>query len=237
MGTVSTSTHNSLLCVHKPNHIEVIGLYRGGDLAVKREMQVETALKIGCTHIWLMDGDMIYPPNILIDLFNLIDHGADLASGLTYRGYEPYDPVITDAKGTRLLKPITDFLFGDIIPSKTTGCACLLVRREVFENLEKPWFKVEYSKANPNEVEKGEDVYFTNKATDAGFKLWIHTAYDVDHLREIPINRDIYFLHKLVKQLIGPGTNRRDRIQKLLTKSADRKWMKKFLDPILEEEG
>ena len=61
----------------------------------------------------------------------------------------------------------------------------LLVKREVFEKLEKPWFiygDPELKKRfGHTEKGPGEDVYFSIKAVKAGYKLWLDTRAEFIH--------------------------------------------------------
>lgn len=237
MNMISTATHYSLFMVKRPQAVEYMGVPRGGDIAEKRERQVEAALASGCTHVWLMDGDMVFPPEILVDLFNLLGAGADLAGGLCFRGYPPWEPVLFHPTKNRMMLPFQDFKFGDIVKPRATGAACLLVKRNVFDKLDQPWFLVKRSETDRfAKVEISEDCYFTSHATAAGFKLWVHTKYDVDHIREFSVNRELFFTTQLMARLMeGTYFLRRDRIEKMWHKAADPEWLIK-LDELLNTE-
>jgi len=228
MSVISTVTHYSLFGVIRPDHIDYLTAIRGGDISEKREMQTEEALKLGCTHIWFIDGDMGFPQNILIDLFRVIEQGADLAGGLCYRGYPPWEPIAWHPTEKRMLLPSIDFTFGDVINARATGLACLLVKREVFEGLKRPWFIIKRDEEDIRRVREGEDFYFTSKATEAGFKLKIHTGYDVDHMREIPINREFFLMANLAGKVLGKDKNWK-RVGKLFLKLNDPDWLDRAL--------
>jgi hypothetical protein len=233
MPLISTVTHHSLFCVARPEWVEYLTAHSGGDLANRREYQVEIALKSGRTHIWLIDGDMDFPNDILIRLFRLLKQGADLAGGLCYRGYPPHEPIAKHPTKTGNMRPLIDFQFGDIIEPKGTGTACLLVKREVFEKVPRPWFTITRDSNDPLKITKSLDFYFTNRAVELGFKLWIDTSEDVGHLKEIGINRDFYFMNEIFDKLAGPE-KRSNRIHKLSKKLSEPSWINK-LDRLLEE--
>lgn len=214
----------SLEAMRKPNMI-VLEAGRGSEMDTKREHQIESGMVQGCTHFFICDGDMVFPPNILIDLFNVLNDGADIAGGLCYRGYPPYDPIAWHPTEDRMLLPFVDFKFGDVVDVAATGAACLLVKREVFEKLPKPWFQRRYKKEDSEEThQEGEDHYFTKKATEAGFKIRLHTKHDVDHLREFPINRQLWLIHNLLGRCGDWGT-----IVSLYKKLGDKKWIDREL--------
>jgi hypothetical protein len=233
MPLISTVTHHSLFCVARPDRTAYLTAHPGGDLANRREYQIEEALKLGCSHIWLIDGDMDFPNDILIRLFKLLQQGADLAGGLCYRGYPPHEPIAKHPTKRGNMRPLIDFQFGDIIEPKGTGTACLLVKREVFEKVPRPWFSIIRDTKDPLKITASLDFYFTSRATELGFKLWIDTYKDVGHLKEIGINRDFYFLNEIFEKLAGPE-QKTNRIYKLVRKLSEPYWINK-LDRLLEE--
>jgi hypothetical protein len=233
MSLISTVTHHSLFCVARPDRVEYLPAHPGGDLANRREYQIEEALKLQCTHIWLIDGDMDFPNDILIRLFKLLKQGADLAGGLCYRGYPPHEPIAKHPTKTGNMRPLIDFQFGDIIEPKGTGAACLLVKREVFEKVPRPWFSIFRDTKDPLKIVKSLDFHFTSRATELGFKLWIDTSEDVGHLKEIGINRDFYFMNEIFDKLAGPE-QKTNRIHKLAQKLSEPSWINK-LDQLLDD--
>lgn len=62
----------------------------------------------------------------------------------------------------------------------SAGFGCILVHRNVFEVLAKPWFKSEphvYS----------EDFYFLVNAKEKGFETWVVPTLEVGHIGEAPV--------------------------------------------------
>ena len=230
---INYNTHLSLMAMIRPP-MEIIDAASGGELDSKREYQVEVAINAGCTHLLIGDGDMRYPKEILIDLFKILNDGADIAGGLCYRGYPPYEPIVWHpTEEHRMLLPFKDFKFGDVIDAGATGAACLLVPIRIFRELARPWFRYRVEKVINDKSEEGavdvadiqsEDFYFTRKATRAGFKLRIHTRYDVDHLREFPINRDLWLTHAILSRCKDWAT-----IIALYKKLGDRQWIDREL--------
>jgi len=54
-----------------------------------------------------------------------------------------------------------------------TGCHCLLIRRDVLEEMEEPWFK--------GYMPGGEDQYFCEKAAEMGVKTFVDMSVLVGH--------------------------------------------------------
>lgn len=206
--SIYTAHYINMQALQRPNYIALV-VPRGGDLAEKRDAQCQQGIyEYNCTHIFLMDMDMIYPPETLRDLLKIMHRtDADMVGGLCYRGYDPYDPLIWHPVEERPLIPFHDFQFGDVVESSKSGAACLLVKREVFLALEPPWFRFTEQLDDKNRwVRRGADVYFTKNATKAGFKLLVNTAYDIGHIREEVVDRNKWILGQILKQVEGiPG--------------------------------
>ena len=63
------------------------------------------------------------------------------------------------------------------------GGSTILVKREVFERLERPWFKIVYKAIDDNGrcYDEGEDEYFSRIAREAGYKLMIDPTIICKH--------------------------------------------------------
>lgn len=226
---INKATHISSMFMRKPD-IVYLDTNQSGDIAEKREGQCEGAMKSGCTHVALLDGDMVYYPTMLEDMFAEMDRGgAELVGGLCYRGSPPYDPVIVHpTEEGKTLQPFKDFQFGDVVEAGGTGGACLLVKREVFETLKQPWFRIAIEKKLQDGVEiiikRGEDIYFTRRAVRAGFKLHILTKEDIGHMREFQVDRSFWMIFGIMNNL-GSW----EKIAQLLVKSQDKDWVEREL--------
>lgn len=66
-----------------------------------------------------------------------------------------------------------------IVQAKGAGSSCILIRREVFEKLDAPWYRFFYQGENI----MSEDIYFTAKANSAGFKTYADTSLICQHAK------------------------------------------------------
>lgn len=64
------------------------------------------------------------------------------------------------------------------------GAACMLIKREVFGKIEKPYFAFEYNKER-TQHKRSEDIWFCDKLTDAGFELFADTDVICEHHKEL----------------------------------------------------
>jgi GT2 family glycosyltransferase len=138
----------------------------------QREKLALEAIKEGADYILWVDADMRFPKNTIE---RLLKHDKDIVGvNATTRSI----PVKATAK---MLKIDLEEKTNEWIPvsskNKTgiervtsIGCGVMLVKREVFEKMERPWFWFENLK---NHKLLGEDVYFCVKAHDFGFETWV----------------------------------------------------------------
>jgi len=230
---MNTNTSVSLLTLEKPDFVYLDSPVQGGDIAEKREYQSAYAVEKGLTDVLFLDYDMVFPPNVLVDMFEVRKkYGADIVGGLCYRGYPPYEPLAFSKDGRPLL-PFRDFKFGDVLDVGSTGAACLLVKTDVFVALERPWFRFETLERETIDSEgkktvrvqkRGEDTYFTRRAFEAGFKIAIMTNYDIGHLREFSVDRHFWIYFGILNK-VGSWK----RIINLYRKCLDIEWVKREL--------
>ena len=149
-----------------------------------------------------------------------------MVGGLCYRGAEPFEPLVWHPTEERLLRPFKDYQFGDVIDAGATGAACLLVKMKVFKKLKQPWFRIQKEEKTKDGIviilRRGEDTYFTRKATQAGFKLRVITKEDIGHMREFQVDRGFWLLLGIVNRL-----QRWEVMAELFKKTLDDKWLKR----------
>ena len=194
----------SFSCMEKPsNYAFLVPEYPHGrfaeTLAEARNSLVEQAQWEGCSHLFMMDTDQVYPADTLTKLRS---HGKDICGVLVQRRYPPFDPIFLrrEKGGGRFYAiPDEEMFSGKLVEIDATGTGALLFNMAIFEKIEEPWFKVE---VNP-EGRTGEDVYFCMKAKEAGFRIFVDTSIEVDHLTTIAINRSLYEMYKLFNKKGG----------------------------------
>jgi len=87
------------------------------------------------------------------------------------------------AKEKRGYLPIESWT-GNWIEVAVTGMHFVLIKREVFEKVPKPWFHWEM------EDESSEDFYFYEKANKAGYKVHIFTDVKFSHIGTLKLHTD-----------------------------------------------
>jgi len=140
------------------------------ECGVGRSTFVHTALKDPeVTHVFNIDSDVVPPPRALK---RLLDYDLPIVAGI-------YPTVTKDRKTWSFkMNGDSDWQSRDIpLPESLTkvtaiGGSTVLIKREVFENLEQPWFRATYRIEDGNYAIK-EDEYFSFTARNAGYELFI----------------------------------------------------------------
>lgn len=162
------------------------GLYMTHDLPIPDcfNVPVEQALKEGVDQIFFVEEDMVFPPNTFQRLMQMDVPVAsvDYADRRTGRSL-----VLRDKKGEVVL----------------SGMGCLLVKREVFGRLKRPFFKravIELmddgdirarEDIDPTTSYGTQDAYFCTKIRQAGYDINLLPDAKIGHLRIDSYGEDV----------------------------------------------
>jgi GT2 family glycosyltransferase len=151
-------------------------------------MLTRDGLNLGATDFLYVDDDITVPyPDTLDLMFKVLDDKpCSIVSGLYYEKREPSHPLvmacgIKDGK-LRFGWPVTeDRLTKDskeIVKVGAVPAGFLLVKAEVFEKVKYPPFVYDAPEVralceDPDDYPPGEDIYFSLKAREAGFDLYV----------------------------------------------------------------
>lgn len=132
----------------------------------------------------MIDSDIIPPDNIL----DLLDYEFDIMTPVVFSTKEgvPY-PVGAVQKDDGKLSMFTGNSDEEVVELDGVGTACMFVRREVFEGVEKPYFEFETNEDGTLNV--SEDFSFCLKARDKGFSVKMHTGYSCGHVASMNLEK------------------------------------------------
>ena len=144
------------------------------------------------THLFFVDSDTVPPADAIK---KLLAHDKEMVSGVTPILH--YDKQ-RKAWGTldNCFKSYTRDAENKIIKTHAVerdtglqqiekcGGSCLLIKREVFEKMQKPYFKFLYNE-DGTEPTKSEDLYFCERAIEAGFKIYCDTSVICNHYKDV----------------------------------------------------
>lgn len=135
-------------------------------------------------YILFLDDDVIVPSDLLVRLSRLIkEEDYDIVSGLyhikddnrTPLAYRIIDNIMTPIS-------IDEELSGKVFEVDIVPMGCTLIKKTVFDKLEKPYFKTVNEVYGHINTSQTEDVYFCKKARKVGLKIGIHTGLRCGHL-------------------------------------------------------
>lgn len=151
-------------------------------LDLSRNRLVSRALDIGATHVLFIDADNTFPPGMIKSLFEV---DADISAALYFKKSPPFAPVASlfDVDDDpQLMSPISLPDPPGIVDCDVAGMGATLIRREVFERINKPWFAYDVYRGT-GEMSVTEDVPFCKKAREAGLRIACDTRVVCGHLR------------------------------------------------------
>jgi 2-polyprenyl-3-methyl-5-hydroxy-6-metoxy-1,4-benzoquinol methylase len=155
-----------------------IDKYRAADA---RNMLVDSAKSLKCTHILIVDSDHILPDHTLECLQRNKD--ADIVSGLICKRKPPYEQVgfCKDDEGEYYAVDLAIDGRSYLVDMPAMGCT--LIDMSVFDKLEKPYFEdVTATRANGDKWSKRSDSRFFDLVKDAGVKCIIDSRVLVGHV-------------------------------------------------------
>jgi len=139
---------------------------------IARETAARNCLDGKYEWLFFIDSDMTFPPDTLK---KLLAHDAPIVSGLAFKRQWPPRPTIykADDDDMNTIRNLTEW--EEIQPIDAAGCACLLIRREVFEQIPQPWFGL-------SEWGAAEDISFFTRVKKAGIPAICDTTIPIGHV-------------------------------------------------------
>jgi len=136
-------------------------------IANQRQELVLEAMQAGCSHILFLDTDMRFPKDTLD---RLMAHDEPIVAAnyatrrmpvktVAFSSDQGWDCVYTTPESEGLEEV------------HSVGMGVMLIKREVFEKMELPWFHLGYSMKTHSF--SGEDIFFCRSARKHGFKVLI----------------------------------------------------------------
>jgi len=180
--TVPVPFVQSLVELQKPPLTQT-RFVRSHTLDQMRNRLAELAVEGSFSHLFMLDADMVYPPNSLIDLLRA---DVDIVCGLACRRNPPHVPVCLQPTGTPYVFEVEVPATRGLTRCGAVGGGGTLIKTDVFQAMEPPYFSFHHRLPDGRYV--GEDLYFCQKAGDAGFEVYCKTDLIYPHLLTVAIN-------------------------------------------------
>lgn len=173
----------SLLKMIQNTREEVIPILatQGYTISENRNYLVAQALKNNCTHLMMIDDDMVFPENTLTQL--LFDN-KDIVGVVANSRALPLMPVVEFFDDEEL--SVADKLLGkrnipeQLFTCKAVGGGVLIINTKVFEKMSRPYFGMEIMDTGMTKT--GEDSYFCYNASKVGFEIWCDPTLKINHI-------------------------------------------------------
>ncbi len=163
-----------------PRYIFALGAIGEMLVPYARERLAESALEIGADYLFMVDDDMMAPPDLF---YKLVKHDKDIIAPLAFTRNPDHKPVIYETiegydKGIGTKYGLTRFVLNypknQLVECDAVGFGAVLIKTEVFRRMPKPWFFGMES--------TGEDITLCLKARKLGFSVWMDTSVKLGHL-------------------------------------------------------
>jgi hypothetical protein len=137
-----------------------------------RNQLVEWMFELDAEWLLMIDDDQTFAPD---SLAQLLSHEKDIVAALCLRRSEPYGPFCFSEEHEGIYRAL-DLREHDAVLTRVAavGTGMMLIRRNVFETIKKPWFTI-----TPN---SGEDMLFCKEARRAGFEIYCDLGCPIGHL-------------------------------------------------------
>jgi hypothetical protein len=131
----------------------------------QREKLIENAMEIESDWCLWLDSDMMFPPTTLL---RLLSHNQDIvACNYMKRSFPSKSVAFTDTKDWDSWVPL-DY-FDELVTVEAIGMGCVLMKTNIFRNLQKPYFEYTYHSETKDWI--GEDFTLFKKLNNLGYQV------------------------------------------------------------------
>jgi hypothetical protein len=162
----------SLAEMDKPDN-SVVEWRVGANRGESRNSLVRSCLARGYRWLFFVDDDQVFQPDVLN---RLSKHKQPVVSALIMQRASPFLPTSYATFQECEFQPLDLNSVGhdNLVQVAGVGSGGLLVRREVFEQLEEPWFVYTEN--------FGEDLFFSQRCFEAEVPMFVDTGCRMGHL-------------------------------------------------------
>ena len=145
-----------------------------------RECFAKQAVDMGCDYLFMIDDDMLGPPDLF---FKLLKHDKDIVAPLAFTRNPDHKPVIYQVidgydpishENYYLNTYVMNYPRNRLVQCDAVGFGAVLIKADVLKKMAEPRFM--------GLMGTGEDVAFCWKAKKLGFEVWMDTSIKLGHL-------------------------------------------------------
>lgn len=155
-------------------HFEVAT--EGYTIAENRNFLAAKALQNNCTHLLMIDDDMIFPDD-LID--RLLAHDKEIV-GVNYHPRMLCTLYMVGLFGDEGTKTKEEDLPKELFKCRGVGFGAVLIKTKLFHEVKRPWF--DWVTYDIGMVKEGEDFYFCRQVRELGYDIWCDPTIPMGHI-------------------------------------------------------
>jgi len=170
--------------------VEFIGVTERMLVHTSRNVLAEGFLGTDCDWAFWLDSDMILPPRTIRIMMKWAKElNSKFLTGVYYQRHGEHKPVI-GIKDESLVKFDDEYSTVSVTPSEgcklpfkvdACGFGCVLIHRDVFKDMVKPYF---FNGMTKTGKEFSEDYHFCMNARKLGIEIWAIPELDCGHIGE-----------------------------------------------------
>ena len=194
--TVAHEVMESIYNLDVPENIEVVlRIIHAYNVADGRNDLVNIMFAENCDYLFFVDNDVILPKNALVDLYNMKWYFSvgtyPRKEEDTLKNPDPWTTLYWHEEANKTcycpkFLPFSQLHTGYITPVDCCGLGCALIKRELFQMIEQPWFFFAHegspAQGNIDAYCIGEDMWFCRKCIMAGVQIWAHGSVICGHV-------------------------------------------------------
>lgn len=149
-------------------------IYKGCDIVSARTWLVKEAIKLGGTHLFFVDTDMMFPPDTIR---RMLSHAKAIVSVDYNKRKFPLESVLTQLNESEQNEET-------LYRVAVAGTGVMLIDLSIFtsEKIKLPWFN--FGRGGEGELKLGEDAWLCYSAREAGYEVWVDPTIKVRHIGE-----------------------------------------------------
>ena len=139
----------------------------GYHIAENRNMLAAKSIQYGCSHLFMIDDDMIFPENALE---TLLSRDKEIIA-INYHPRQLNTGYMVWKKGDdKLSKIAEDNLPTEPFECEEIGFGTVLIKTDLFMKIDRPWF--DWIEHETGMIKVGEDAFFCHKVREKGIDVW-----------------------------------------------------------------